>query len=89
MRPDWPTQIGDGRRGIPAGVPAARVAGHARRRTLGPVSMKEPRDGFAKAAILAISAVLCAAQGYPVLAVISALAASALVGWVAWARREN
>lgn len=51
------------------------------------MKVQEPRDGFAKAAILAVSAVLCAAQGYPGLAVVSALGAGALVGWVVWARR--
>lgn len=51
--------------------------------------MNEPKDGFAKAAILAVSAVLCAAQGYPVLAVVIALGAGALACWVVWARREH
>lgn len=58
---------------------------HARRRV---ADVQEPKDGSAKAGVLAVAALLCAAQGYLALAALTGLAALALVVWVLWARRS-
>jgi hypothetical protein len=56
-------------------------------RTLG--GMTEPKDGLAKAGILTVAALVCAAQGYWLLAGIGALAGVGLATGVVLARRAE